>query len=66
MQGAEVERAPVILQISQNAIRYRIGALEPLGRRLPRAGDRRQRCRSRSISTTPHRTSCASERPRRG
>ncbi len=30
VQGAEAERAPVILQISQNAVRYRIGALEPL------------------------------------
>lgn len=28
--GAEAERAPVILQISQNAIRYRIGLLEPI------------------------------------
>jgi fructose-bisphosphate aldolase class II len=28
--GAEAERAPVILQISQNAIRYRLGAIEPL------------------------------------
>jgi fructose-bisphosphate aldolase class II len=30
VQGAEAERAPVILQISQNAVRYRIGTLEPL------------------------------------
>lgn len=30
VQGAEAEGAPVILQISQNAVRYRIGALEPL------------------------------------
>ena len=29
-QGAEAERAPVILQISQNAIRYRLGMLEPI------------------------------------
>jgi fructose-bisphosphate aldolase class II len=30
VQGAEAERAPVILQVSQNAIRYRLGRLEPL------------------------------------
>jgi len=30
VQGAAAERAPIILQISQNAVRYRIGALEPL------------------------------------
>ncbi len=28
--GSEAERAPVILQISQNAIRYRLDALEPI------------------------------------
>jgi fructose-bisphosphate aldolase class II len=28
--GAEAERAPVILQVSQNAIRYRGGAIEPI------------------------------------
>lgn len=30
VHGAETERAPVILQVSQNAIRYRLGRLEPL------------------------------------
>lgn len=30
VQGAEAERAPVILQVSENAIRYRMGALEPI------------------------------------
>lgn len=30
VRGAEAERAPVILQISQNAIRYRMGMLEPI------------------------------------
>ncbi len=28
--GAEAERSPVILQLSENAIRYRMGALEPI------------------------------------
>jgi fructose-bisphosphate aldolase class II len=38
--GAEAERAPVILQISQNAVRYRNGAIEPIAaacRELARA-----------------------------
>lgn len=38
--GAEVERAPVILQVSQNAVRYRQGRIEPLAaacRELARA-----------------------------
>ncbi len=30
VEGAEAERAPVILQISQNAVRYRRGAIEPI------------------------------------
>lgn len=30
VEGAEAEAAPVILQISQNAVRYRRGALEPI------------------------------------
>ncbi len=30
VRGAEAERAPVILQISQNAVRYRLGLVEPL------------------------------------
>jgi fructose-bisphosphate aldolase class II len=30
IEGAEAERSPVILQISQNAVRYRRGAIEPL------------------------------------
>jgi fructose-bisphosphate aldolase, class II len=30
VEGAEAERSPVILQISQNAIRYRRGAIEPI------------------------------------
>jgi fructose-bisphosphate aldolase class II len=30
VQGAGAERAPVILQVSQNAVRYRLGAVEPI------------------------------------
>jgi len=30
VRGAEIERSPVILQVSQNAIRYRLGLVEPL------------------------------------
>jgi fructose-bisphosphate aldolase class II len=30
VEGAEAERAPVILQVSQNAVRYRRGAIEPI------------------------------------
>ena len=31
VRGAEVERAPVILQLSQNAVNYHFGAVEPIG-----------------------------------
>lgn len=32
VRGAELERAPVILQLSENAVRYHFGAVEPIGR----------------------------------
>ncbi|MGI8405947.1 MAG: class II fructose-bisphosphate aldolase [Thermomicrobiales bacterium] len=32
MLGAEAERSPVILQVSQNAIAYRLGLIAPIGR----------------------------------
>ena len=31
IRGAELERSPVILQVSQNAIRYHLGSLVPIG-----------------------------------
>ena len=31
VRGAELERAPVILQLSQNAVAYHLGAVEPIG-----------------------------------
>jgi len=40
VRGAEAERAPVILQLSQNAVAYHFGAVEPIGaacRELARA-----------------------------
>ena len=30
VRGAEAARAPVILQVSQNAVRYRLGLVEPI------------------------------------
>jgi len=32
VRGAELERAPVILQLSENAVKYHLGAIEPIGR----------------------------------
>ena len=32
VSGAEDERAPVILQLSENAVKYHFGAIEPIGR----------------------------------
>ncbi len=32
VRGAELERAAVILQLSENAVRYHFGAVEPIGR----------------------------------
>lgn len=32
VRGAELERAPVILQLSENAVRFHLGAIEPIGR----------------------------------
>ena len=32
VRGAELERAPVILQVSENAVKYRLSAIEPIGR----------------------------------
>jgi len=46
--GAEAERAPVILQISQNAIRYHLGALEPI------AAACRELARSASVPVALH------------